>query len=369
MFLQDARDSRHNPFNEGLFPALEWDAEAWVSLFDQLASPTLVYHADGRLILANLEARTLLGLEGREGQELPDYLYPLVKGGARLELYDRGREVTVSGASGEGLHAFALKRLALGGPGGLILATGLVPEMVPRAPTLQRGGAFAESVELAGEVSQKVIGPLAGIELCASIVGEELGGNGESELLALIDEIRYSAREVNECLTSFESMTRPLKLDLKPERLSAVLDGALESLNGIFKAKGIGVLVEQKDLVIEMDRGLMGQLFINVLLNAAEAMPGGGRLIVRVEINRRGEAEIIFTDSGPGVNFQDSRKVFNPFYTTKKQTLGLGLPVSQRIAEAHQGSVAVGQDETMGARVKVTLPYIPGEIGNLTSLN
>jgi signal transduction histidine kinase len=65
----------------------------------------------------------------------------------------------------------------------------------------------------------------------------------------------------------------------------------------------------------------------------------------------------------------DVKKIFNPFFTTKKQNLGLGLPVSRRIIEAHQGSIVFGQDELMGARVRITLPYIPGESGGPGTLN
>jgi nitrogen-specific signal transduction histidine kinase len=370
MLLTDADKSLDNPFNQDIMPYMEWGSEFWMSLFDQLDTPILIYKPCGRLVYSNSEASRILGLSGKEGDIIPDYLYPLIKGATRLEIYDHGREVCLTGSDGNCDHPFILKNLSAGSYGSLILATGLVKDRLNGSSSETRYRFCEnESMEMANEVSQKVKGPLAGIELYASILGEELDERADSSLTAIIDEIRYSVREVNEYLTSFESMTKPLSLSLKPWNLAEVVDDALVSLNSLFKSKGIGVLVEQKDIVVEVDKTLMVQTFLNILLNAAEAMPNGGRLIVRQEINRRGEAEVIFTDSGPGVPLMDTKKIFNPFFTTKKQPLGLGLPVSQRIVDAHQGQIVFGLDEIMGARVKVVLPYIPGDSGATGVLN
>ncbi|MDR1395516.1 MAG: sensor histidine kinase, partial [Deltaproteobacteria bacterium] len=122
-------------------------------------------------------------------------------------------------------------------------------------------------------------------------------------------------------------------------------------------------LVDQKDAVVEMDRGLMVQLFLNLFLNAAEAMPQGGRLHVNFQINRKGQAEVIVTDTGPGVELRNMKKIFNPFFTTKNQPLGLGLPVSLRIIESHQGSLVVGTNGGYGARAAVIMPCIPEPAG------
>jgi signal transduction histidine kinase len=103
----------------------------------------------------------------------------------------------------------------------------------------------------------------------------------------------------------------------------------------------------------------MVQLFLNIFLNAAEAMPQGGRIHAVIQQNAKREAEIIITDTGPGISVHDMKKIYNPFFTTKNQPLGLGLPVSRRIVEAHQGRLLVGSRLKNGARVVVTLPYIP----------
>jgi signal transduction histidine kinase len=339
----------------------QWGPEFWMSLFDELDTPVLLYRPDGRLVWSNREAGRLLGLGGLEGEFLPERLSPLVRGGSRLEAYSHGREISVPSEDGTESRKFLLKHLPTETPG-LILASGSAREVREDDSSL-RLQSFGDQIAMAGEVSRTVRGPLAGIELNASILGEELDGAGDGALAAILDEIRFSVREVNEYLTSLESMTRPLMLDLRSWNVADLVDEALEDLNDLFKARGVGVMVEQFDMTVECDRALMVQTFLNLFLNAAEAMPRGGRLIVREEMNRAGECEVIITDSGPGVGIRDTVRIFNPFFTTKAQSLGLGLPVSRRIVEAHQGRVVFGNDEALGARVKVVLPCFPGGTG------
>ncbi|MDR3154330.1 MAG: PAS domain-containing sensor histidine kinase [Deltaproteobacteria bacterium] len=361
MQLTDAGKGTAGCQGQEAWNALEWGSGFWKSLFDELDLPIIVYRPDGQIVWANREAAGLLGPEGCGRASLPASLQPLVHGCLRLEAFSRGRDVTLATAGNGRPLRFVIKRLPSEGLGDLILAAGVSskdPEGI-QAPEGDRPAADADPMALAGEFSRTVKGPLAGIELYASILGEELSGAGEGGLSDMLDEIRLSVREVNEYLTSLESMTRPLSLDLKGWNVSALVDEALEALGGLFKSKGIGVLVEHCDVTVECDRTLMVQTFLNLILNAAEAMPCGGRLIVRESLNRSGECEVIFTDSGPGVGINDVKRIFNPFYTTKSQNLGLGLPVSRRIVEAHQGRVAFGNDDDLGARVKVVLPCFP----------
>jgi signal transduction histidine kinase len=362
MHQTDSEKIPAGALGQDAWPALEWAPGFWMNLFDELDSPIIVYRPEGSLVWANREAAKLLGLDGMEGAMLPERLGELLKCGGGSSGGPKGREIDVLSENGRSVRRFTLKRLPSGATGGLMLATGM-PEKPSENGFSARKGSFGESMDLAGEVSRTVKGPLAGIELYASILEEELDGAGEGGLSAILDEIRLSVREVNEYLTSLESMTRPLSLDLRGWNVRELVDEALEALNGLFKTKAVGVLVEQHDMTVECDRSLMVQTFLNILLNALEAMPSGGRLVVREGMNRSGECEVVFTDSGPGVPLNDTKKIFNPFHTTKSQTLGLGLPVSRRIVEAHQGRLVFGNDVTMGARVKVVLPCIPGGEG------
>jgi signal transduction histidine kinase len=98
---------------------------------------------------------------------------------------------------------------------------------------------------------------------------------------------------------------------------------------------------------------------MNLFLNSVEAMTTGGRLRIRMSQAPDLQAEVIVTDTGPGIDYDLTGEVFNPFYTTKSKPLGLGLPVCRRIIEAHDGNITVGSDLTAGARVAVRMPGLP----------
>jgi signal transduction histidine kinase len=334
-------------YNPGLWPALEWSSEFWTELLDNIDIPVVVLSEDGTALLVNAEAATVLDLAGAVGHRLPGRLSHL--------LGDPGqgrRLVTIQTPGGPWL--FTVKAVAAEGHERALVASGEREGARPESA----GEGASESAAMAGEMGQKVKGPLAGIELYASILDEEVRGRDQEDLSSIIDEIRHSVREVNEYLTSFESMTRILSLRLEELSLASVVDEALGALGDLFKAKGVGVLVDQRALTVLGDRKLLVQLFLNVILNAVEAMPTGGRLMVDIRENAQGQAEVVVTDTGPGVDMRRSKEIFNPFFTTKDQPLGLGLPVSRRVAEAHGGRIVVGTDVTLGARVSVTLPCL-----------
>lgn len=333
----------------------EWPDEFWPLLFDQVPYGLLVFDPDGRILLANDEAGRLLGLTEEDDFRLPESLKALKTGAWQLESRGGGRSVSLpSPVDGRPL-AFQLLLLPWGEQR-LILAIGRGEvQDPPSAPA----GALDETAAVAQAVSRQVTGPLAGIELYASIVGQELEEAGDSALADLVEQIRFGIREVNEYLTSFESMARPLNLELAPHQLMDLVDEALGALSGLFKERNIGVLVTQKEVRVEVDRGLMVQVFLNLLLNAVEAMPKGGRIFLEFDLDKPGQVEISITDTGPGLSLEMMKSVFSPFCTTKAQPLGLGLPVSQRIVKAHQGSLVLGSDMTLGARAALRLPFMP----------
>jgi signal transduction histidine kinase len=330
----------------------EWPGELWPLLFDQVPYCLLVFDREGRILLANDEAARRLGLSDADDFRLPESLKPLKAGAAQPEA-PRGVPLA-SPVDGRPL-VFQLIRLPWGGEG-LTLAVGRgAVQDLPCAPV----GALDETAALAQAVSRQVTGPLAGIELYASIVGQELEEAGDSALADIIERIRFDVREVNEYLTGFESMAQPLNLELAPHQLMEIVDEALGALGGVFKERNIGVLVTQKAVKVEVDRGLMVQVFLNLLLNAVEAMPEGGRIFLEFNTDKPGQVEITITDTGPGLSFELMKSVFSPFCTTKNQPLGLGLPVSQRIVQAHQGTLCLGSDLTLGGLATLRLPFMP----------
>jgi two-component system, sporulation sensor kinase D len=109
-------------------------------------------------------------------------------------------------------------------------------------------------------------------------------------------------------------------------------------------------------VMVEGDKNKLKQVILNLSRNGMEAMDQGGKLTIRAQC-LEDRVEITVSDEGPGIPDPEMDKIFVPFYTTKKQGTGLGLSVSKRIIEEHQGcsfSLASGRDK--GAVAKITMP-------------
>jgi signal transduction histidine kinase len=101
----------------------------------------------------------------------------------------------------------------------------------------------------------------------------------------------------------------------------------------------------------------IGQVFLNLIVNAAEAMVDGGHLCIESRV-RDDQVEVILADTGPGIAPEDLAHIFEPFYTTKDYGTGLGLAVSYNIIESHGGTLGVESVAGHGATFSVRLPVI-----------
>ena len=105
------------------------------------------------------------------------------------------------------------------------------------------------------------------------------------------------------------------------------------------------------------DFGQLRQACVNVVMNACEAVPRGGRLAIETRVAERGElVEIDFADDGPGIPADRLQRIFDPFFTTKEKGTGLGLSVVYGIVERHGGTVDVQSAPGQGTRVRLRLP-------------
>ncbi len=156
----------------------------------------------------------------------------------------------------------------------------------------------------------------------------------------------------------FTKDTRP---ELKPDSLNDIIDELLFFYKGIFEEHNISVTVSlSPDLpLIRLDHSLIKQALINIIINAVQAMEAGGLLTVESKLLRDKDmlsAVVIVNDSGGGIPQETMNRIFDPFYTTKIRGLGLGLPLTRRIVEAHGGEIKVESAEGIGSTFIITLP-------------
>ena len=159
-------------------------------------------------------------------------------------------------------------------------------------------------------------------------------------------------------ISEFLILAKPQAPQKKEIDIGKILDECIFLFGPEFVLHGISVDTDVSGpFVAEGEEHHLKQVFINILKNAIEAMEEGGSLRITAS-NNEGKLRIHFQDDGPGIPPQLAERVFEPFYTTKATGTGLGLLISQKIAQEHGGSLTIGNMEEKGACVIVTLPLL-----------
>jgi signal transduction histidine kinase len=213
--------------------------------------------------------------------------------------------------------------------------------------------------EMTAGVAHEVRNPLGIISSTAEILRERLARYEPTNRLAQI--IVEESNRLNEKVTEFLDFARPRIPNLRPCDLEATLDRGLELLAPEIDRLGIKVTREYQlnGRVLMVDQDLLYQAFLNLLLNAIQAMPQGGQLTVSATPGLRGQgAEIRFQDDGEGIEPEALNKILNPFFTTKEKGSGLGLPIVKTIIEAHQGILDISSSVEAGTTVTITIPAL-----------
>jgi len=157
-------------------------------------------------------------------------------------------------------------------------------------------------------------------------------------------------------LDDFLLLAKPAALDLADCELDALVDEALALFSREFEAAHVQLVRRRGGpLPVAADADRLRQVFANIIKNSIQAMPEGGALTVATS-TADGEARVTFADTGPGIAPAHIHRVFEPYFSTKRSGLGLGLSLSLKIVRAHQGSIDAANQPGEGAVFTVCLP-------------
>jgi signal transduction histidine kinase len=228
-----------------------------------------------------------------------------------------------------------------------------------------RGERLASLGRLAAGLAHELRNPIASMKLLIQSAIERGTAIGDRRLVVLEEEILRLESQIQ----LFLDFARPPVVEKRLFDLNTTLDQKLLLVSGRAAQKRLHIRREgaSQPLSIVADPGQIRQLILNLLLNAIDASPDGGTLLVRacVETSPRSdphEDESVSTlvleigDSGPGIPAEVLERLFEPFFSTKQTGIGLGLPICKQIVEAHQGSIEAGNRPEGGALFRVRLP-------------
>jgi signal transduction histidine kinase len=174
--------------------------------------------------------------------------------------------------------------------------------------------------------------------------------------------IEHEIRRMERTLQTFLDFARPPKPDRRLLDLPTVVERVLALVGGRARKQGVALRFTPSASAIEaeVDRDQMQQLLLNLVLNALDAMPNGGSIEVDLYPPQGGFVSIAVRDTGPGIAPEILPKVFETFVSSKETGVGLGLPLSRRIAEDHGGSLTAYNLPVAGACFLVRLPVRAG---------
>jgi signal transduction histidine kinase len=177
------------------------------------------------------------------------------------------------------------------------------------------------------------------------------------DALAHVDVIAAEIRRLDEVVQGFLKFTRPEDLKLQPVRLSALFEEVIPILRPEANRTGVQVVVEcAGSHEVNGDPAMLRQAFLNLALNACQAMPNGGSLTIRCERVRGGRVAITFTDKGMGIQPEHLNRIFDLYFTTRHGGSGIGLSMVYRTVQMHDGEIEVQSTPGQGTTFRVLLP-------------
>jgi signal transduction histidine kinase len=182
-----------------------------------------------------------------------------------------------------------------------------------------------------------------------------------NEIAEIVSDIRRDDQRASGVIVRLRSLLKKRPYEASNLDLNEVVGEAVQLLSGLVVARQVELhsLLCSAPLPIEGDRVQLQQVVLNLVVNAMDAMsavPPAERRVT-VETARQSEfAEISVRDTGPGIQAEDLKKVFEPFYSTKEQGMGMGLSIARTIIDAHSGRITVHNHAGTGALFRVTLP-------------
>jgi signal transduction histidine kinase len=216
----------------------------------------------------------------------------------------------------------------------------------------------------AAQVAHEVKNPLAGLLLYSLHLKSKSSNFSESQTY-LVDKIVDTIKHLNSRVEQILGFARPVNLTLLSGDLNEIVTDVLELLRPQLTANKVEVRLSlnQQPAYAMLDQSSMRGALMNLILNAIEAMREGGTLSVAIDHTEQA-LQLEIADTGLGISEEEAKKIFEPFYTTKEQGLGLGMPYAKKIIEQHDGTISLNSRPGEGTTITIALPAAQMEVAS-----
>jgi hypothetical protein len=345
------------------------------TLLKDLEDAVFVFNREGRLVFASGSVQKFLGKQrsGLAGEPIAAVfpasttLGQLIAQAAQTGRTIRNRRVPLEPAGVAGAPAVVLFSVDIleAPPGSMESGAGLLVRL--RDPEAQRqlgrelqtADRLAAISRVTSGVAHEVKNPLNAILLHVEVAKAKLA-RGDTEVSPQMDIIGSEILRLDRVVKTFLDFTRPVELKLTQTALGELVGELVALARPQATAAGIGVQVEQdgaEGVEVRVDRDLLKQAVLNVIVNAIEAMPRGGELRFETLASDH-TAEIRISDTGPGIPPELRDKIFRLYFTTRKEGSGIGLAMTFRIVQLHNGGIDFTSEPGKGTTFSIRLPIV-----------
>jgi signal transduction histidine kinase len=331
------------------------------SLAGQLEDGVALLAPDGTVLFANPAMHEALG--GAASGPLPaDHPFRLLVDGA-LASPGSPDPVTVRLPNGDERAATAtVVRGANDVPAGVLVVTRNLSYLSEVESMLSYSRKLSALSKLSAGVAHEIKNPLNATMIHLELLKMQVAGTPAAE--EHVATISAQMRRLDEVVQGFLKFTRPEDLQLQPVSVEGLLDELLSTVRADADRTQIDVSVDcPADLPpVAADRAMLAQAFLNLALNACQAMPDGGRLRIVARPLAGRQVEVRFEDSGVGIAPDDLARVFDLYFTTKASGSGIGLSLVYRTIQLHDGHIEVQSTPGRGTTFRVVLRQAPPSV-------
>ncbi len=208
--------------------------------------------------------------------------------------------------------------------------------------------------EMAANIAHEIRNPLGSIELYASLLARDLEADPDNKRLT--SSIVKGVRTINSIISNTLLFAKEIKVNRQEHILADIVDEVVLYLQHIIREKKVQISNQlNEEHAVYCDADMLKQVVMNIIGNAVEAVPAGGRIVAESQVDSE-FTNLIITDNGSGIDEDMLSRLFMPFQTTKAKGTGLGLSIAYKIVKAHDGDIIADSNGKDYTKFTVKIP-------------
>ncbi len=339
------------------------------SLFERSVDPIYIVDADLLVTDVNKSFMSLLGFCGEDLADSP--LKNIFEDPDEYEAYEsllrehgQVRDIEVNLMSkDERIKECTINGVALQDNDGIIYGfQGIIHDLSLRKQA-EQDLLVAEKLAMTGNIARSIAhevrNPLTNLNLALEQLDDDLGELPDGDYGMYLDIIHRNANRIDQLITEMLKSSKPKEPDLRPYNLNQLLEEVIDMTNDRIKLRGIELVTSKDESlpVMKLDPEQMRTAILNIVINAIESMEDDEEGRLEMGTLKKDQQLLLYVqDTGKGIERDQLRKLFDPFFTGKRGGMGLGLTSSQNIINSHKGKVDVKSEVGKGTRFEVCFP-------------